>query len=428
MSVEIAHPLPTQAQEAVTAETRSTPLRVAYVMSRFPKLTETFVLDEILEHERNGVCIEVFPLWREKTEITHAEARPIVERAHFTPTLNLEILRDNLRCFVKAPLVYLGTLATLLRANIRSARFLIAALAVFPKACSFAVRMQTLGVQHVHAHFASHPAVAAFIVGRLSGIPWSFTAHGSDLHREQSMLQEKVEEASFVIAISDYNRRFILDRVGERFAEKVRVIHCGIDPRCYAQNHSADEILEIACVGTLHEVKGQRFLLEACGRLSARGLEWRCHLIGDGPDRGALEAYAEKLGISDRVIFHGNCERERVRALLSTMKVCVAPSVPTSDGRREGIPVVLMEAAACSLPLVASRLSGIPELVRDGETGLLVEPANVADLESALARMAAEPETRAHLGTAALQRLELDFNLERNVGALRQQILAGVSP
>ena len=428
MSVEIAHPLPTQAHQAVTAETRSTPLRVAYVMSRFPKLTETFILDEILEHERNGVCIDVFPLWREKATVIHADARPIVERAHFTPTLDLEILRDNLRCFANAPLVYLGTLATLLRANLRSARFLIAALAVFPKACSFAVRMQALGVQHVHAHFASHPAVAAFIVGRLSGIPWSFTAHGSDLHREQSMLQEKVEEASFVIAISEYNRRFILDHVGERFADKVKVIHCGIDSRCYAQNHSTDEILEIACVGTLHEVKGQRFLLEACKRLSARGLEWRCHLVGDGPDRGALEAYAKKLGIFDRVVFHGSCERERVRALLATMNVCVAPSVPTSDGRREGIPVVLMEAAACSLPLVASRLSGIPELVRDGETGLLVEPANVADLESALARMATEPETRAHLGSAALERLELDFNLVRNVGTLRQQILAGVSP
>ena len=132
MSVEIAHPIPTQAQESVTSETQSTPLRVAYVMSRFPKLTETFILDEILEHERNGVRVEVFPLWREKAEIIHADARPVVERAHFTPTLDLEILRDNLRCFANAPLVYLGTLATLLRANVRSARFLIAALAVFP--------------------------------------------------------------------------------------------------------------------------------------------------------------------------------------------------------------------------------------------------------------------------------------------------------
>jgi glycosyltransferase involved in cell wall biosynthesis len=395
-------------------------------MSRFPKLTETFILDEILEQERNGVTVEVFPLWREKAKVIHDDARPIVERAHFTPTLDFVILRDNLRCFTKAPLVYLGTLATLFGANRRSARFLIAALAIFPKACSFASRMEALGVQHVHAHFASHPAVAAFIVGRLSGIPWSFTAHGSDLHREQSMLKEKVEEASFVVAISEYNRRFILDYVGEQYADKIKVIHCGIDPDCYARNPSTDETLEIGCIGTLHEVKGQRFLLEACKGLSTRGLPWRCHLIGDGPDRAALEAHSRRLGISDRVVFHGNCERQRVRTLLSTLHVCVAPSVPTRDGRREGIPVVLMEAAACALPLIASRLSGIPELVRDGETGLLFEPADADALESALARIATEPETRAELGTAARERLELDFSLERNVGTLRARMREGI--
>ena len=302
MSVEFRHRLPSNAPEAGAAEFSPGQRRVAYVMSRFPKLTETFILDEILEQERNGVTVEVFPLWRETAEIVHDDARPIVERAHFTPTLNLAILRDNLRCFASAPLVYLGTLATLLRVNARSARYLIAALAVFPKACSFAERMQALGVCHVHAHFASHPAVAAFVVGRLSGIPWSFTAHGSDLHREQSMLLEKVEEASFVVAISDYNRRFILDQVGERFADKINVIHCGIDPRCYTQGPRTSETLEIACIGTLHEVKGQRFLLEACERLSARGIRWRCHLIGDGPDRGALEAHARgRLRIADPV-------------------------------------------------------------------------------------------------------------------------------
>ena len=427
MAVEFASPLTSGAPEAGSTKSQTNRPRVAYVMSRFPKLTETFILDEILEQERNGISVEVFPLWRENAKIIHSDARPIVERAHFTPTLDFSILRDNLHCFARAPLTYLATFATLIRANWRSARYLIAALAIFPKACSFAARMKALGVRHVHAHFASHPAVAAFIVGRLAGIPWSFTAHGSDLHREQSMLKEKVDEASFVVAISEYNRQFILTHVGEQYADKIKVIHCGIDPDHYVQNPSTGDTLEIACIGTLHEVKGQRFLLEACKGLSARGLQWRCHLIGDGPDRGALEALAKTLEISDRVVFHGNCERQRVRTLLSTANVCVAPSVPTSDGRREGIPVVLMEAAACALPLIASRLSGIPELVRDEETGLLVEPANAAELESALARIAAEPDTSAKLGAAARKRLELDFSLERNVGMLRKLMLAGTS-
>jgi glycosyltransferase involved in cell wall biosynthesis len=401
-------------------------VRVAYVMSRFPKLTETFVLDEILELERNGVTVEVFPLWRERADVIHDEARPVVERAHFTPTLDLSILIDNLRCLLNSPSLYLRTLATLVRANVRSARFLTAALAIFPKACSFALRMKALGVQHVHAHFASHPAAAAFIVGRIGGIPWSFTAHGSDLHREQAMLREKVEEARFVVAISEFNRRFILERLGQAFAAKIEVIHCGVDPKRYEHTRTHSEALEIACIGTLHAVKGQRFLLDACAELSRQGVEWRCHLIGDGPDRKSLEAQADALGLGDRVLFHGSCEREVVRSLLAEMDVVAAPSVPTRDGRREGIPVVLMEAAACGLPLIASRLSGIPELVVDQICGLLVEPGDVEGLSAALIRIAAEPETRERLGAAARERMRADFSLGRNVERLREQIFAGI--
>lgn len=401
--------------------------RVAYVMSRFPKLTETFVLDEILELERSGVSVEVFPLWRESADVVHPEARPVVSRAHFTPTLDAAILGDNARCLLRAPARYLGTLATLVRANLRSPRFLAGALAIFPKACSFAVRMRALDVQHVHAHFASHPAAAAFVVGRLAGIPWSFTAHGSDLHREQAMLREKVDEAKFVVAISQFNRRFILERVGESFADKIRVIHCGVDPDRHARGVLESGALEIGCIGTLHAVKGQRFLLDACAELSKLGVEWRCHLIGDGPDRRALESQARTLGLEGRVVFHGSCERERVRELLAGINVVVAPSVPTSDGRREGIPVVLMEAGACGLALVASRLSGIPELVVDGETGLLVEPGDAQGLARALARMAAEPETRARLGRAVRRRIESDFCLERNVAQLRLEMFDGVA-
>lgn len=401
--------------------------RVAYVMSRFPKLTETFVLDEILELERNGVTVEVFPLWREPAEVVHPEARPVVSRAHFTPTLDVAILRDNVHCLLGAPALYLGTLATLVRANLRSPRFLLGALAIFPKSCHFALRMRALEVQHVHAHFASHPAVAAFVVGRLAGIPWSFTAHGSDLHREQAMLREKVDETKFVVAISQFNRRFILDRVGEGFAGKIRVIHCGVDLDRHSRTESAAGALEIGCIGTLHAVKGQKYLLDACAALSKRGVEWRCHLIGDGPDRRALESQTRTLGLEGRVVFHGSCERERVRALLAGMDVVVAPSVPTRDGRREGIPVVLMEAGACGIALVASRLSGIPELVVDGETGLLVEPGDSDGLARALARIASEPETRERLGQAVRRRIESDFCLERNVEQLRLQMFDGAA-
>jgi colanic acid/amylovoran biosynthesis glycosyltransferase len=405
------------------------PVRIAYMMSRFPKLTETFVLDEILEMERCGISVEIFPLWRREADagVMHPEARPLVARARYAPLLNGRIILDNLRCMVQRPRRYLSTLFTLVVANRRSPRFLIGAIALFPKACSASIEMRRLGVQHLHAHFASHPAAAAFVVGRMGDIPWSFTAHGSDLHRDQAMLREKVTEAAFVAAISEYNKRFILDRVGTDSTDKVEVIHCGVDLDQFQLAQSGRSEVQIICIGTLHAVKGQIYLLQACALLQERGLDFTCHFVGDGPDRESLEHQASELGISEQVVFHGLCERERVRALLAQMHIAVAPSVPSADGRREGIPVALMEAAACGLALVASRLSGIPELVEDGETGCLAEPGDSEGLANAIDRVARSPELGQQLGNAVRNRLETDFNLEINVARLQRLMLPGVT-
>jgi glycosyltransferase involved in cell wall biosynthesis len=398
------------------------------MMSRFPKLTETFVLDEMLEMERAGVTVEIFPLWREKiTGVMHAEVQPLVDRAHFAPTLNARILLDNLYCLITRPVRYLTTLIKLMLSNRGSLRFLLGAIAIFPKACSFSLQMQKLGVQHVHAHFASHPAAAAFVIGRMSDIPWSFTAHGSDLHRNQSMLREKVADCAFAVTISNFNKRFILERIGQEYADKVQVVHCGVELDQFSSVPSQSEGLQLICIGTLHAVKGQAYLLRACSLLRERNIDFTCHLVGDGEDRAMLESMAQELNITSQVIFHGACDRRRVRTLLSQMDVAVAPSVPTSDGRREGIPVALMEAAACGLALVASNLSGIPELVRDGETGLLAEPGDSTAIAAAIAQLAESPELGRSLGDAVRQHIELEFNLSTNVGRLKQLMLPGVA-
>ncbi|MEH6588781.1 MAG: glycosyltransferase family 4 protein [Halioglobus sp.] len=403
------------------------PFRVAYMMSYFPKLTETFVLDEILEMERRGIAVEIFPLMGECTGVIHPEAIPLVARTRFTPMINGRIVLDNLSCLVRRPARYLSTLATLVTANRSSMRFLFGALAVFPKACSIALEMRRLGIRHVHAHFASHPAAAAFVVGRMADIPWSFTAHGSDLHRAQAMLREKASEAAFVVAISEYNRHFILESVGADYADKVEVIHCGVEPGRVNRAPPRRGPLQISCVGTLHEVKGQHYLLQACGLLRDRGIDFVCNLIGEGPDREELEQCAAALGITEQVIFHGACKREQVFALLAQMHIAVAPSVPTADGRREGIPVALMEAAACGLPLVASRLSGIPELVRDGETGYLTDPGDIEGLADAIDKVARTPSLGRRLGGEARHRQEVDFNLLVNVARLERLMLPEVA-
>jgi glycosyltransferase involved in cell wall biosynthesis len=246
------------------------------------------------------------------------------------------------------------------------------------------------------------------------------------------MLREKVAEAAFVAAISDYNRELIVAECKGQYRDKVIVVHCGVDTEVF-RDRSLDILSEdqkqpftIVCVGTLHEVKGQAYLLEACANLQKKGLDFICHLVGDGPDRPALTSLAEQSGISARVRFHGQQPREKIAELLQQADVLVAPSVPTSDGRREGIPVVLIEAMSSGVPVIASNLSGIPELVIDEKTGLLTPPRDPAAIASALERYYHEPTLRQQLGHAGRQKVTEEFDLYKNAARLVNQIASEI--
>lgn len=410
--------------ETEAAREKNRGLRIAYIMSRFPKITETFILFEMREMERQGMRVDVYPLQRERATVVHPEAVPYVERAHFTPWLSPAMLVAHLWFLLYDTSVYLSTLWTLLSANWGSLRYWTGAVAFFPKAVYLARRMQAEGVQHVHAHFASHPAAVAFVIGRLTGIPFSFTAHGSDLHRDRHMLREKANAASVVITISEYNRRMILDECRFAYAHKVKIVHCGIDTTRYSPRHwptpfeSSGGPFQIICVGTLHEVKGQRFLLDACGKLKGRQINFVCHVIGDGPDRQALEKRAARLGLTEKVRFHGTRTAGEVTETLRTADVLVAPSVPTKCGRREGIPVVLMEALASGVPVISSNLSGIPELVTHEQTGLLAQPGDTLAIADGLQRLHGDARLRHSLGAAGRRKVETEFDLEKSVATL----------
>lgn len=407
------------AQPAAEAESTQR-VRVAYVMSRFPKLTETFVLYEMCEMERLGVDVRVFPLRRERTKVVHDEARRFVEKANWTPWVSADVARAHFHFMCQSPLRYWLTAFWLIAANLGSLRYLTAALVLFPKIGLIARRMQEQNVQHVHAHFASHPAMAAWVIFRLTGIPYTFTAHGSDLHRDQHMLALKSGDAARVITISEFNKQFIQSHCPQIDEEQIEVVHCGIDldrfetrtePTAFERGVG---LARVTCVGTLHEVKGQRFLLEACRRLQRQGVPFVCQLIGDGPDRQKLEQLTVELGLQRRIVFHGRRTSDEVQQLLHKSDVVVAPSVPTADGRREGIPVALMEAMAVGIPVVASRLSGIPELVWDGECGYLAEPGNAEELADHISRLLDDPSLRREMGLCARLRIEREFGLEAN--------------
>jgi colanic acid/amylovoran biosynthesis glycosyltransferase len=405
---------------------------VAYVMSRFPKLTETFILEEILAVEELGVRVELFPLLRQSEPVVHLEAEALTGRAHYAPFLSLRILASQLHYLVRRPRAYLGALLSLAARTLGSRNYFIGGLAVFPKVVHAARFMEERGVKHVHCHFANHPAAAGFVIHRLTGIPFSFTAHGSDLHRDRHMLREKVMEAGVVVTISDYNRRLVLDECGEEFSDKVVVVRCGVDtqmfrPRDMGRLPPAGR-LRLVCIASFDEVKGQRYLVEACRLLVDAGIDVECRLVGDGSTRPDVARRVSRLNLDDRVRFEGRKTRREVADALAEADVAVCPSVWTALGDREGIPVALMEAMASGVPVVASNISGIPELVEHEHTGLLVPPGDAVALAEALRRLHEDRVLRSRLATAGRARALREHDVRASAIALLRHFMREGAP
>jgi glycosyltransferase involved in cell wall biosynthesis len=276
---------PTRQHEATRVEPAPPvrPLSVAYVMSRFPKLSETFVLFEMLAMQRQGVAVSVYPLVLERATVSHADAARLAEHVRFAIPLSAATAGAVWHYLRRKPRALLTTWLHVARANAAPKRAFLASLSVLPRAAWMARAMERDGVEHVHAHFATHATTAAYVIHRLTGISFSFTAHAQDIYLNQRMLADKVREAAFVATISEFNKRFITNVAGAETASKIHVIHCGVDTELFQPVAArVPGPFRIVCVGRLVEMKGQTHLLEACRQLQEHGLAFRCTLIGDG--------------------------------------------------------------------------------------------------------------------------------------------------
>ncbi len=409
--------------------------RIAYIVSRFPHLPETFILREMISLEQLGWQIELYPLIIQQQELIHHEARPWLARAHAVPWLSLDLVKSNVVRLMRRPQPYLSLFLRALWENIRSPKFLVRTLLLFPRAVWMADRFQEEGINHIHAHYATHPALVAWLINQLTGISYSITVHAHDIFVEKPMLATKLQDSVFVSAISEFNRQYLVNLFGPWVQQKTQIVRCGIDPAFYgSQNRdevAAPEQLEIISIGSLQPYKGHVYLVRACVELQKRGIPFRCRIVGGGDLYPILERLIRENHLEESVELLGPRTQDEVSELLRTANCYVQPSVITSSGKMEGIPVALMEAMASGLPVVATCISGIPELVRNGDTGWLVPPEDVTAIADALSQIYSGPAEARRRATSGkkwvLDEFELSLNARRLASLFAQTNLSSLS-
>lgn len=406
---------------------------LAYIMSRFPHLPETFILREMTELETWGWEIILYPLILQQQTVIHEEARPWLQRAHTFPFISARILAVNLSTLLRQPGLYLSLWFQTLWENRTSPKFLLRAMLLFPKSVLMARDMQKEHITHIHAHYATHPALVAYLIHRLTGISYSISVHAHDIFKEKPMLATKLKAAKFIVSISEYNRNYLMQQVGPWVGDKIHVFHCGVAPEGYTPAvlpQQPPALFEILHTGSLQPYKGQRYLILACALLRDQGIPTHCRLIGEGELHSELLQLVNSLDLQDTVYLLGPKTQEEIKQLLPGAHCYVQPSVVTPSGKMEGIPSAIVEAMLCALPVVASELSGIPELVRSNETGYLVPPGDVKTLADTLAFIYKNPVIAAQVGQAGRELVLKSFNLHKNTQKLAYLLegAVGASP
>lgn len=365
-------------------------MKVAYLTNQYPKTTHSFVRREIAGLEEAGFEIERIsvrsvdePLVDERDRTERGRTRVLL--AHGA----LGLLPLALSTCASRPLRTLRALRLAIAMSRGSSRGLARHLAYLAEACVLLRWVSRLRVEHVHAHFSTNPADVALLCRELGGPPFSFTAHGTaDLGAAAaSSLATKIGKASFAIAVCEDGRRRLLQRTPRGQESKIHVVRCGVDRQFLAANASGvTSTPRLVCVARLSAEKGLDVLLRAASLVARSGLEFELCVLGDGPERSALEALARELGLAQRVRFEGwQCGAD-VHARILGARALVLSSLS------EGLPIVIMEALALRRPVIATAVGGISELVVAGECGWLVPPGCAVELADAMRDALTRPE------------------------------------
>lgn len=391
--------------------------KLAYLTSQYPAASHTFIRREIAALRELGWAIDTFSVRSPGPDETRSDA----DRSEFDRTFY--ILKQPALAFVGAHLAavmsrpgkYLKTFGLALSHREPGARGLFLACAHFTESVLLARELERREVRHLHNHFANSAATVGLLASKLLGIGWSLTMHGISEtdYPAGLMLGRKIEEADFVACVSWFGRAQGMRLVSPSHWTKMHVVRCGIPfDRLPARGPTSKSEKRIVCVGRLSPEKGQAGLLEAFASVRAKHPEASLILAGDGPDRSGLEERAKTFGVGNAVKFVGRLTEEEALAEIARSDVLVLPSF------MEGLPIVLMEAMAIGVPVAASRVAGIPELVEDGKTGLLFTPSNWEELGNCMDRLLSDNELCASITEQAKARVFDEFDGRKSAAKL----------
>lgn len=393
------------------------PVRVACIALWFPKPTETFVLREMQALEAIGLQLEFSALYGPLRRGLSQDMRRHSDR----------VRRFGLRALpALLPVLVRGLLNTRHRALFvamirrRGHSWERWAENLWAYACGLALapELQRRGVRHIHATWANGPATAAYVASMVSAIPFSFSARARDLYLADGILAEKIAVAAFVRCNNKKNLDYMADRYGHR--DKLHCVYNGIQfPLLATARPVPAAPYRLGAVGRLVEKKGYVHLIDACDLLLQRGVDFVLTLIGDGPLDAALRRHTAERGLSSRVRFTGFISQDQMAACYDRMDILIMPSVIDAAGDRDGIPNVLMEACTRAVPIIASDVSAIGELVIDGETGTLVPPKDAESIAAAVEALVADPARARAMATQAQERVRIQFDPEKNAFQLK---------
>ncbi len=396
--------------------------RLGYLVQAFPRVSETIILNEVLELERQGFDLRIYSMMDSPDKLQHKMFQQVRSTITYLPNPLLRnlhrVLGEHASQMWHAPRAYFSALSRALAT--RDAEMIER----FMQAGCLALRLREDRVTHLHAGFVHSPGSVAWLASAMTGLPFSLASHAEDLyHSPPALLRKKLTAARVVFTCTRYNIAHLRLLAGEPI--RVRHAYHGTDlSRFQFGPYAQSKPPVVLAVARLVEKKGLDTLVRACARLRDRGRDFRCHIVGDGPLRKPLSDMIRKYKLSRVISLEGSLDQTEVLTWYRRATVFALPCVVTIDGDRDGIPNGLIEAAACGVPIVTTPVSGIPELIEEGVSGLLVPPHEPDELANALDELLRSVVLREKLRVNARARVVKAFDVRRNAVAIGQELCA----